>query len=215
MDGNLLRFRKGVKYAFIDCETYNLCLNFRQNRPWQIGVLEVVDETIVSAHDIWVLWPDAPHLKVGKEAAFITRYSEEEHLKKGILPEEAFYKFWPILEEADYIIWHNGLKFDIYLLKGFAERMGADWKWLATKCLDTKALAQGIKMNIPYNSEKEPFFEYQYKMANSFARGIKTRLEILGKEYGIDHDYDKLHDAIVDLELNLKVWNKIKYQVEI
>lgn len=215
MDGELLRFRKNVKYAFIDLETYNLCLNFKQNRPWQVGVLNVNGETIVSSHDIWVLWPDAPHLKVGKEAAIITRYSSEEHLRKGIDARQAFEEFWPILKEADYIVMHNGLKFDLYLLKGYAEKMGVDWKWIVPKIIDTKAVAQGIKMNIPFNAQKESYFEYQYKMSNSFARGIKTRLEILGKEYGIEHNYELLHNAIVDLELNLKVWNKLKQQIEL
>jgi hypothetical protein len=110
---------------------------------------------------------------------------------------------------------HNGLKFDLYLLKGFAEYMGEDWSFILPKVIDTKAVAQGIKMQIPFNPQKEPYIEYQYKMANSFARGIKTRLELLGKEYGIDHNYDLLHDAIVDLELNLKVWNKLKFEIEI
>ena len=215
MDGNLLRFRNDVKYAFIDLETYNLCLNFRQNRPWQVGVLDVTGEQIKSAHDIWVLWPDAPHLKVGKEAAIITRYSYDEHLKRGVSAQQAFEEFWPILEKADYIVMHNGLKFDLWLLKGYAEHMGVEWKWIVPKIIDTKAVAQGIKMNIPYNPKKESYFEYQYKMANAFARGIKTRLEVLGKEFSIEHNYELLHNAIVDLELNLKVWNRLKHQIEL
>ena len=37
----------------------------------------------------------------------------------------------------------------------------------------------------------------------------------MGEEFGIEHDYDKLHDALVDLELNIKVWDKIKYQIDL
>ena len=44
-------------------------------------------------------------------------------------------------------------------------------------------------------------------------KGVKTNLTALGKEYNIDHNYDKLHDALVDLELNLKVWNKLKWKL--
>jgi len=50
---------------------------------------------------------------------------------------------------------------------------------------------------------------------STMVKGIKTNLTSLGKEYNIDHEYDKLHNAIVDLRLNLKVWNKLKYQIEI
>ena len=46
-------------------------------------------------------------------------------------------------------------------------------------------------------------------------KGVRTNLISLGKEFKIEHNYDKLHDAIVDLELNLKVWNQLKYQIEL
>ena len=32
----------------------------------------------------------------------------------------------------------------------------------------------------------------------------------LGKEFRIDHDYENLHNALVDLKLNIKVWNELK-----
>ena len=57
--------------------------------------------------------------------------------------------------------------------------------------------------------------EYQYRMSCQIRKTIKTNLSASGKEFGIEHDYDSLHDAIVDLKLNLKVWNKLKWQVEI
>jgi hypothetical protein len=217
VDGHLLRFNNNIKYGFIDLETFNLCLHFCQNRPWQVGVLKVQGEEIIESQDIRInlKWPDAPHLSIGQGAAIVTRFNEEYHKTLSIPHDEAFYKFWPILQDVDYIVMHNGLRFDLYLLIEYARMMGVDWKFIVPKIIDTKAIAQGIKLNIPFNASKETFLEYQYKMANSFVRGIKTRLELLGKEFGIEHDYERLHDAIVDLQLNLKVWNRLKYQIEI
>ena len=117
MDGHLLRYNNDITYAFIDLETFNLCLNFCHNRPWQVGVIEVKGEKIIDAKDIHVKWPDAPHLFIGKEAAMITRFNQAEHDRLAISPKEAFDKFWPILQRADKIVMHNGLKFDLYLLK--------------------------------------------------------------------------------------------------
>ena len=57
--------------------------------------------------------------------------------------------------------------------------------------------------------------EYQYCMNNRRVRGVRTNLKAMGEEFGIEHDYDKLHDALVDLELNIKVWDKIKYQIDL
>lgn len=215
MDGYLLRYRQDVTYAFIDLETFNLNLSFKYNRPWQVGIILVKGEKVVDAKDIRINWPDAPHLFIGKEAAAITKFDPVLHAKLAVTPEVAFPRFWPLLEQADYIVMHNGLKFDLYLIKDYAVMMGKPWKWIVPKVLDTKSIAQGIKMNIPYKPKDGTFMEYQYRMANIIAHGVKTRLALLGKEYGIAHAYENLHDAIVDLELNLKVWNKMKFQVEI
>ena len=46
-------------------------------------------------------------------------------------------------------------------------------------------------------------------------KGVRTSLAYLGKEYEIEHDDDDLHDAVVDLRLNIKVWNKIKWMIDL
>lgn len=216
MDGHLLRYRSDVTYALIDLETYNLCLNFKQNRPWQVGVLMVKGEEVVEAHDIRIQmpWPDAPHLRIGAGAAKITRFNEDEHSRLAIPYADAFKRFWPLLQKADYVMMHNGLRFDLYLLKGYAELMGVSWKWMMPKIIDTKSVAQGIKTT-PYNPQTESYFEYQYKMANSSIKGVKTSLKTLAPEYGVPYDENLAHDAIYDLKVNLAVWNKLKYQIEI
>jgi DNA polymerase III epsilon subunit-like protein len=214
MEENWLRFNKQIKLAFIDCETFNLALNFQINRPWQIAVIKVEGEKILEEIDLMIKWDDCK-FKIGKQAAEITKFNQQEFNKVAIGPDEAFHKFWDILKWADKIIMHNGLRFDIYLLKGYAEYMGEDWSFILDKVIDTKSIAQGIKLNCPYKPNDDVWLDYQYRMANDRTKGVKTRLEILGKEYGIDHDYNSLHNAIVDLRLNLKVWNKLKYQIEL
>ena len=215
MDGELLRYNKNINYTFLDFETFNLFLNFAHNRPWQAGILNVRGEQIKNFLDIHINWPDAPNLKISAEAAIITRFDKQAHDAKAIGPKEAFDKFWPSLVNCDYLIMHNGLKFDLYLLKDYSEMMKVNWKFLVNKIIDTNAIAKGIKLGIPYNSRDGSFIEYQYRMANTFAKGVKTNLTALGKEYGIEHDYGNLHDALQDITLNLKVWNRLKFQIEI
>jgi DNA polymerase III epsilon subunit-like protein len=214
MDENWLRFNKKAKIAFIDVETFNLALNFQFNRPWQIAVLKVEGEMVLEEVDVMIEWDDCK-FKIGAGAAAVTRFNQERFDSLAISPDEAFQKFWHILQWADHIIMHNGLRFDIYLLKGFAEYMGEDWSFIMPKIIDTKAVAQGIKLNRPYNPAQDNWMEYQYRMANDFTKGIKTSLTVLGKENGIEHDYANLHNALVDLHLNLKVWNKLKFQLEL
>ena len=214
MEEKWLRFNKEAKIALIDVETFNLALNFQINRPWQIAVLKVQGESILEEIDLMIKWDDCK-FKIGKGAAIVTKFNPIEYERRAITPEEAFPQIWDALKWADHIIMHNGIRFDIYLLKGYAEYMGVDWSFLIEKMIDTKAVAQGIKLNRPYNPNDDIWLEYQYRMANDFTKGIKTNMTSLGKEFGIEHDYDNLHNALVDLKLNLKIWNKLKYQLEL
>lgn len=224
MDENWLRFNKQAKIVFIDVETFNLALNFQINRPWQIATLKVMGDSVMTevvdgvSHyaetDVMIKWDDCK-FSIGSEAARITRFDQKAFDKRAVSPEEAFPQFWEPLKWADRIIMHNGLRFDLYLLKGYAEYMGEDWSFILPKMIDTKSVAQGIKLNRPFNPTSDIWLEYQYRMANDRTKGIKTNLTSLGKEFGIAHDYENLHNALVDLELNLKVWNKLKWQLEL
>jgi DNA polymerase III epsilon subunit-like protein len=216
MDGDLLRYNKNVTYSFLDCETLNLNLNFAFNRPWQIAVINCKGGEIVQKKDVRIDWSKvAPKLKIGIEAARVTHFDPVHHASLAVSPEEGFTMFWDDLKKTDYIIMHNGLRFDLYLLRGYAEYMGVDWKFIVNKIIDTKSIAQGIKLGIPYSPKQGNFLEYQYRMSNSFVRGIKTSLITLAKEYGIQFEEEKLHDALYDLEINKLVWDKLKYQIEL
>ena len=92
--------------------------------------------------------------------------------------------------------------------------MGKDYRHLVNKIIDTNCVAKGIKCDMHYRNT-ESLIQYQYKMYHERRKGIKTNLAALGREFEINHNPDKLHDALVDLELNLKVWNKLKWQIEL
>ena len=109
---------------------------------------------------------------------------------------------------------HNTLGFDIYLIKDYYKFMGKSSTHLYPKLIDTNAIAKAIKIGIPLGAD-ENLLEYQYKAYHIRQKGIKTNLTALGKEFEIDIDYDNLHDAVNDLILNIKVWDKLKWQIEI
>jgi DNA polymerase III epsilon subunit-like protein len=153
-------------------------------------------------------------LKISEDAARITRYDHKKVLKDGAYLKEVFPTIKDWLDHADYIIGHNILGFDIFLIKELYESMNCHWDHLMNKLIDTNCIARGIKYNLPYKPS-ENLLEYQYKIYHTKRKDVKSSLTVLGKEFSIDHDYDKLHDAINDLDLNLKVWNKLKWQVNI
>lgn len=193
-------------------ETFNLCLNFCHNLPWQVGMIKAKGDAKVDSKNFYIKWDT--DLKISQDAARITRYDHKKVIREGLDPKEIFPTIKDWLDHADYIVGHNILGFDIFLIKEFYESMGCHWDHLMNKLIDTNCIARGIKYNLPYKSS-ENLLEYQYKIYHTKRKDVKSSLTVLGKEFNIDHDYDKLHDAINDLDLNLKVWNKLKWQVDI
>ena len=117
MNEVLLRYDKEKVYTFIDCETLNLCLNFSHNLPWQISMLKVKGDDTIDSKNFYIKWKT--DLKISKEAARITKYSEAKVQKLGLSPEEVFPTIDDWLQNCDHIVGHNVLGFDIYLIKGF------------------------------------------------------------------------------------------------
>ena len=212
MDEHLLRFKEDTEYVFIDLETENLCLNREQNLPWQIGMIKVKGNKKVAEKDIYVSWER--DLNVGKEAARITRFSPTQYKKRAIPYDEIFPTVKDWLDNCDYIVGHNTLGFDIYLIKDYYQHMGCDYRHLMEKMIDTNCVARGLKLGIPFKRD-EQFLTYQYKMLHTRKKGVKTNLQFLGKEYDIQFNSETLHDALNDLDLNIKVWNKIKWHIDI
>jgi DNA polymerase III epsilon subunit-like protein len=162
--------------------------------------------------DYYIKWDT--DFKISEDAARITRYDENYVNKVGKRVKETLPTIMKWLDEADYIVGHNILGFDIYLIKELYKIAGKDYRHLVSKTIDTNCIARGIKMNIPYKPE-EDFTEYQYRIHSTRAKGIRSNLTALGKEFDIEHDYENLHNALVDLELNVKVWNRLKYSLEL
>ena len=213
MDEHLLRYDKNKTFVFIDCESLNLCLNFCHNLPWQIAMIKVKGDKKIDEKNFYLKWDT--DLKISQDAARITRYDHKKVQKEGFDPKEVFPTIKDWLDHADYIIGHNIIGYDIYLIKEYYKYMNCHWKYLMNKLIDTNVLVKGIKNNIIYN-RNDNFLEYQYKIYHvKRKKAIRTALASVGKENGIEHDYEALHDAMNDLDLNLKVWNKLKWQVDI
>ena len=211
---NWLRFNKKAKIAYLDCETFNTNLNFQVNRPWQVGVLKVIGDQTMEIVDAHINWEDC-QFSIGAGAAMITHFDKRKHDLVATDPKTAWNKFAPVLDWADHIIGHNLLRFDIYLIRGYAQYMGMPWKHLLPKIIDTNALARGIKLNRPYRPGSDDFMEYQYRMAHDMTKGVKSSLNVVSKEAGIEFDADNLHDGVQDILLNKRYWEVLRNQVEI
>jgi len=208
----LIRYQYDKTFVFIDFETLNLCLNFCHNLPWQLAMIKVKGNERQDERDFLIKWNT--QLKISEEAARITRYSQDAVDQRGEDPRKVFDAMYEWLESCDYIVGHNILGFDLYLIKEYYKTYDLPYQHLVSKVIDTNSLAKGLKLNKKYTPDLN-FTEYQYSLSNKRAKGVRTNLQALGREFRIEHDYDKLHNALVDLELNIKVWDKLKIELDI
>tara|TARA_R110002020_G_scaffold255944_2_gene469612 strand:- start:813 stop:1478 length:666 start_codon:yes stop_codon:yes gene_type:complete len=220
MDNHLIRFQK-KKFLFLDFETFNVCLSDQFNLPWQAATILLeyyegrngkIISNELSRHDLYLKWDS--DLKISKEARRITNYTEKNFKKKCIPEEEGFKIIYDQLKTTDYIVGHNVLGFDIYLLRNWYRKHGKSYDDLPYKVLDTFAIAKSIALEYNYKKNECGLLDFQMKMINIRKKGLRTSLGALGKSYEISHNPDKLHNALVDLELNIKIWDKLKYQID-
>ena len=198
--------------VFMDLETFNVNLNFYNNRPWQVGMIKVIRKDVVAEScDRMVKWDCG--LKISDEAARITRFDKRKFNKLAEDQAEVFPMVYEWLDSCDYIVGHNILGFDMYLIRDWCKIHGKPYAHLFKKCIDTLSIGRGIRTEYYFKKEEGNFFDYQSRMLTHRVKGIRTSLTELGKYYNIDHDYSTLHDAINDLKLNLKIWRKLKLEM--
>ena len=88
MDEDFLRFDKEKEYVFIDCETFNLCLNSCHNLPWQIAMIKVVGDKQTAVKNFYLKWDTS--LKISADAARITKFNPKLFAQKAVPPEDVF-----------------------------------------------------------------------------------------------------------------------------
>lgn len=208
----LLRFNYKQKYLVIDCETCGLGLGNLKNFGWQWSFLACEGINILEEHDYLLKWPN---LVVGTEAAKITHFDQRKVDEHGKDPKEIMLKLDSYINNPEFrIISHNWLNFDGYIrrLNHLALDIPHNWDYLP-RILDTNALSRTMKMNIPI--DRENLLTFQFKLANTRQKGVKTSLGTMAKEFGIPYDIFSAHNGIYDVNLNWGVWNKLKFAIEI
>jgi DNA polymerase III epsilon subunit-like protein len=209
---HLLRFNQDKKIVFIDAETASLCLHESHNLPWEIAMLRVQGNKVVDEFCQLLKW--TPPLKVSRDAAKITGYSEDRVNREGKDPRTVADTVNTWLHEADYIVGHNILCFDYYIVNALFRHLGIPVYNFTDKVLDTSLLLKGIKMSAPYDG-KSSLLEYQYKLYHHIQKGLKTNLTLACKEHGIEVDPTKTHHALYDLSINYQLFRKLIFQIEV
>lgn len=207
---DLLRFKNHQKYIIFDFETESL--NLYLARPWQLAFALYQGNKKIKSYDLYIDWPD---IQVSKEAAIITRFNINHYRSAAKPPKEVLALFEKYLYDPDYlIIGHNILNYDIMIHNTLRRLCGlpADYSYLE-RCLDTNCLAKAHKKEIKYGGEDRLL--WQFKLLNFREKGLKTSLSTMCKDFSIDVDPNKQHDAIYDIDINMQVFQKLIWSFEI
>ena len=207
-----IRDNSNQVFMLADTETENLAL-IGKNRPWQIAYIVYQNNKIIDEKERFIRWDD---LDISDEAAKITRFDWAEYKRKWENPKIVLDDFEKYLMDKSIVkLFHNSHNFDIYIIKNWRESLNLknDYSYL-DDAIDTNALARAIKKGIK-KIDRKNWKTVMFRFANYVEKGLKTNLKVLGKEFGIQVDYDNLHRGGNDIKLNILVWEKLKQQIEI
>lgn len=212
MDSHLLRFKPEQVYLVADTETEHLSTVYK-NRPWQVGFILWRNGQILEKHEYHPWWSD---LNVSPGAAAVTRFDSNTYKSKAEDAKKTLEKFEKYLLDPKYLcIFHNGFNFDVHVHQIWRQELGLkkDYSYL-DRLIDTNCVAKLIKLGVKEIKQEERLL-MMFKMSAFFKKGVKTSLTTLGKEHGIDVNYDELHNSTNDVILNGLVWEKLKWEIEI
>ncbi len=210
MNESLLRFNKKQKYLIFDTETEGL--NLIKSKPWQIAWAVAEGGLIIEKFDKLIFWED---LDVSPDAARITGFDKRFYERNSEDPVDIWNLFSKYLYDDSYkIVGHNLLGFDVYMVNIWRKLigLGSDYSYV-DRIIDTNAVAKAIAKEAPVDYDN--FIYWQYGWSNYRERGLKSSQASLLKKYSIDHDPNKLHCALYDIEMNFKVFRKQLFDIEL
>ena len=210
----LLRFNDEQQYLIFDFETCHVNL-LHDNYIWQLGFIIANNKEILEKNNYYIYWDNILD-KISEGAAKHTRFNYEIYKKYARPQEEVLDIFEKYLYDDKYIrLGHNIFHFDIFLHNQWRRinKRKTNWSYL-NNTLDTDSIARAWKIGakgIKRNEWTQSMFKYKsYK-----EKGMKTNLTALGKEFGIEYNYDTLHDGLNDCVLDYLVFKQLMYKIDI
>lgn len=186
-------------------------LNLGLTRPWQLAYVETSQGKIIEEQDLYI---DIHDLNINPQAAAVTGFSWDVYNKRKRPADEVV----KIIEEKmiysdNILVAHNGLGFDVYVMANLFTYVGKKlvFKDFIYRVIDTLCIARGKFHGIEVPDDPRERLEMMYKMLSRIDRSFKGKLSDIAKDYGIDFDPTKLHDAIYDVRLLDKVYQRISY----
>jgi len=207
------------KYIVVDVETRHLNQSHQieipnSNKVWQVSWIECQGNFIKEEHDYYV---DVPNLDLSDEVARLTHFDYAKYNRLKQPAKKVFDIFIKYLYDPSYIvIGQNILNFDWFMLDILAKQAGEriDYSKFVERTYDTRPLAQAHRSGLdkPRNGD---ILDWQFKILNDRSLKAKCSQGVLLKFFGIEHDPDELHSAIVDVKMTWEIFKQLRKILEL
>jgi hypothetical protein len=216
---NLLRFQKDQKFLIWDYETISLSLLPGKekevfNKPWQLSFLLATQEKVINSWDYYIWWDN---LEIRPEVAAINHFDFHKYKERAQDPKVVIEEFEKHLYDPSVInVGQNILGFDIYVHNIYRHLLGkkSDYSYIQ-RSIDTRFLCAAIKKEMKFDRNNGSLIEWQFRLATIHEKTLKTSTLQQLKDHGINYDERKLHDSSYDILMNLEVFKKQLYLLEI
>lgn len=202
-----------IKNNFIIYDFETEGLNHAFSKPWDIAWCVYQNGKLQKEIQYFLDWPN---LNVSYGAAKETGFRKETIKKSGVDPMKVIKEFDQYIYDPNfYIIGHNILGYDSQIHNVARRELGlkTDFSYIH-RVIDTNAIARGIKLErLP--KEHENFTAWQYRILDVKAKGVKTKIPILCKEFHIPYEEEKLHSALYDVKKNFEILKKLIELIDI
>jgi len=202
---------KNQKYIVIDTETEHLNLVLGKNRPWQISWLVCQGKEIKKEYDYYT---KINNLKLSEGAAIVTHFNQYDYNSKAVSPQIVFDDLDSFISNPEYyIIWQNGLNFDINILRTFYSICGKELEFnkILPRTIDTSLLSRALLDDIKFPINLDSNFDllvWQYKLKNHLKKGLKTNTKKMCEVLDIPYS-ENAHNALYDDRMCQQIFIKL------
>lgn len=183
--------------------------------PFECAFFVANRKSVTSRQSYYLRWPN---YRISKDAARITRFNPE-WVANGDDPEFVLEAFESHTLNADrWIVGHSILGYDIGVWNLWREALGRKRTYeMLPRVIDTHLLARAWKENWrpPAPVGTPEFLAWQFKVAAAHRKGVKTNLTQMCKDLQIEIDESKTHGGSYDLEMNVQVYWKLIWLLEV
>ncbi len=201
----LTRFQEDQLFLVHDVETGNASLNLAYARPWQIAWMEATLGGWGKVQTRLIKWDN---LEITPDNPSFVHFNRDVYEREAIDPKIVWKEFGALLLSGKHrSVGHNLVGYDNPVIGYWQRAIGLvpDHSWLYNPpVIDTNCLCKAqIKQWVPDISSPTAFVAWQYRCAEQrLERGVKTKLGIMCKQFGIEYDPLKAHSASYDIECN-------------